>query len=178
MTFKEIAPRLNDLGGPVIGRGEVNPRGVGASFASSIADVEVDLDTGKIEVLRFTSIQDVGKAIHPSYVEGQIQGAAVQGIGWALNEEYFMGENGSLVNSSLLDYRMPTSLDVPTIETELVEVPNPGHPFGVRGVGEACIVPPLPAMVNAVYDAIGIRMDALPMSPGAVQKALNDAGKS
>ena len=134
--------------------------------------MEVDPETGKVDVLRFTIVQDAGKAIHPSYVEGQMQGGAVQGIGWALNEEYFMSEDGRMMNSSLLDYRMPTSLDLPMIDTVIVEVPNPGHPFGVRGVGEVSIVPPPAAVANAVHRAIGVRMDRLPMNPVAVTEAI------
>ena len=137
-----------------------------------IVDVEVDTDTGKVEILRVSMIQDVGKAIYPNYVEGQMQGAAAQGIGWALNEEYAYNSEGLLTNSSLLDYRMPTCLDLPMIETHIVEVPNPGHPYGVRGVGEVPIVPPAAAVANAIYDAIGIRLKDLPMSPGGVLKAL------
>ncbi len=172
MDFSEIAAMLNDTGGPVVGRAGVNPRGVGGAYAADIVDIAIDPDTGKVDVLRVTAFQDVGTAIHPSYVEGQIQGGVVQGIGWALNEEYYMSDDGRLLNSSLLDYRMPTSLDVPMIDTQLIEVPNPGHPFGVRGVGEACIVPPLAAIANAVYNATSVRMCELPMSPGAVVKAL------
>ena len=172
MTFKELAARLNDTGGPVAGRASLSPRGVGGSYAANIVDVEVDPDTGKVTVLRYTAFQDAGNAVHPSYVEGQVQGGTVQGIGWALNEEYYMSDGGHLLNSSFLDYRMPTSLDVPMIDTEIVEVPNPGHPFGVRGVGEASLVPPLAAMANAVYHAVGVRMTELPMSPGAIAKAL------
>ena len=121
---------------------------------------------------RYTAAQDVGKAIHPSYVEGQIQGGVVQGIGWALNEEYFMNDKGALMNSSLLDYRMPTSLDLPNIDTIIVEVPNPTHPYGVRGVGEVPIVPPMAAIANAIHDAIGIRMHQLPMNPAIVLKEM------
>ncbi len=172
MTLKQIAPRLNDLGGPVVGRASVNPRGVGGSYSGLIVDVAVDPETGKTDVIRCTAFQDAGKAVHPSYVEGQMQGGTVQGIGWALHEEYFMNDKGQMLNTSLLDYRMPTSLDVPMIDTVIIEVPNPGHPFGVRGVGEASIVPPLAAMANAVYNAIGVRMQELPMSPGAILKAL------
>ena len=113
----------------------------GGSFCGNIVDVEVDTETGKVTVLRFTVVQDAGKAVHPSYVEGQMQGGSVQGIGWALNEEYYMHEDGTMANSTLLDYRMPTSLDLPMIDTVIVEVPSPAHPFGVRGVGEANIVP-------------------------------------
>ena len=172
LTFKQLAARLNGTGGPIVGRGNVNPAGVGNAFAVHIADVEVDPETGKVEVLRYTALQDVGKAIHPSYVEGQLQGGVAQGIGWALNEEYVYNTDGHMDNSSFLDYRMPTSLDLPMIDTVLVEVPNPGHPFGARGVGEVCIIPPLAAMANAIHAAAGVRMDVLPMSPGNVLEAL------
>ncbi|MFN0170932.1 MAG: xanthine dehydrogenase family protein molybdopterin-binding subunit [Bryobacteraceae bacterium] len=172
MTFKELAARLNEAGGPVVGNGAVNPKGAGGSFAGVIADVEVDPETGKTQVLRFTSVQDVGKAIHPSYVEGQMQGGSVQGIGWALNEEYFMNDKGVMMNSSLLDYRIPTAYDLPMIETIIVEVANPGHPFGVRGVGEANIIPPPAAIANAIYHAAGVRMQRLPMNPPAVMEAI------
>ena len=172
ITFSDMAALLNGTGGPIIGRATVNPAGVGNAFAVHIADVKVDKETGKVDILRFTSLQDVGKAIHPSYVEGQMQGGAVQGIGWALNEEYVFDDDGDMVNSTFLDYRMPVSLDLPMIDTVLVEVGNPGHPFGLRGVGEACLVPPMAAIANAIYDAVGIRMEELPMSPGRVSKAL------
>ena len=178
MSFKELAGQLTQTGGPVAGRANVNPRGVGGSYAANIVDVEVDPETGKVTILRFTAFQDAGTAIHPSYVEGQIQGGSVQGIGWALNEEYYMSDDGRLLNSSFLDYRMPTSLDVPMIDAEVIEVPNPGHPFGVRGVGEASIVPPLAAIANAIHDAVGVRMRDLPMSPGALLGAMQrEAGE-
>jgi len=172
LSFKELAGKLDDTGGPVVGRGAVDPQGVGGAFATMVVDVEVDTDTGKVEILRSTLCQDAGKAIHPSYVEGQMQGGAAQGIGWALNEEYYYNDKGQLDNASLLDYRMPTALDLPMLENEIVEVPNPGHPFGVRGVGEVPIVPPPAAVANAIYDAIGVRMEVLPMSPGRVLEAL------
>ena len=172
LTFDQLSRRLNGTGGPVVGRGTANPGGVGNAFGLHIVDVEVDPDTGKVEILRFTAIQDCGKAIHPSYVEGQIQGGAVQGIGWALNEEYFLSDQGQMMNSSFLDYRMPISLDLPMIDTVIVEVANPGHPLGVRGVGEVSLVPPMAAIANAIHDAIGIRMETLPMNPGRVLEAL------
>jgi CO/xanthine dehydrogenase Mo-binding subunit len=134
--------------------------------------VEVDPDTGKVTILRYTALQDAGKAIHPSYVEGQMQGGAVQGIGWALNEEYYFSTQGQMLNSSFLDYRMPTTLDVPMIDTVIVEVANPNHPFGVRGVGETSIIPPLAAIGNAISHAIGRRINQLPMSPGRVLETL------
>jgi xanthine dehydrogenase molybdenum-binding subunit len=172
MTFKELARRLNATGGPIVGRANVAPRGAGPGFAVHIVDVEVDPETGKTQILRYTALQDAGKAIHPSYVEGQIQGGAVQGIGWALNEEYVFNDKGEMLNSSFLDYRMPTSLDLPMIDTVIVEVENPGHPFGLRGVGEVSIVPPMAAISNAIYRAIGVRMHQLPMSPSKVVEAL------
>ena len=174
MTFKELCARLNNTGGPISSQVSVDPRGAGGAFSTHIVDVEVDPETGKVDILRYTAVQDAGKAIHPSYVEGQIQGGVVQGIGWALTEEYFFNEEGGMVNSSFLDYRMPTSLDLPMIDTVIVEVANPGHPYGVRGVGEVPIVPPMAAIANAIHAAIGTRMEELPMSPGAVLEALWD----
>jgi CO/xanthine dehydrogenase Mo-binding subunit len=106
-----------------------------------------------------------------------MQGGAVQGIGWALSEEYVYNQKGEMTNASFLDYRLPTSLDLPMIETVMVEVANPGHPFGVRGVGEVPIVPPPAAIANAIHQAIGVRMNELPMSPGRVVKALAGRGK-
>lgn len=172
-TFAELAAKLNESGGPVVGQASVNPRGAGGSFAGVIVDVEVDTETGKTSIVRFTAVQDAGRAIHPSYVEGQMQGGSVQGIGWALNEEYFMNPEGRMMNSSLLDYRMPTTLDVPMIDTQIVEVPNPAHPFGVRGVGEANIVSPPAAIANAIHDAIGVRLRHLPMNPPSIVAALS-----
>ncbi len=151
-----------------MGRGISTNNKPGGAFATHVVDVEVDPETGKVTILRYTAAQDVGTAIHPSYVEGQVQGGVVQGIGWALNEEYVYDSQGRMRNASFLDYRMPTCYDVPLIEPILVEVPNPGHPFGVRGVGEVPIVPPPAAIANAIYHAIGVRMRQLPMSPPRV----------
>ena len=172
-TFKELAGQLHETGGMIVGRANIDPQGVGGAFAGNIVDVEVDPDTGKVDILRFTVVQDAGKAVHPSYVEGQMQGGSAQGIGWALNEEYFMTESGAMANNSLLDYRTPTSLDLPMIDTVIVEVANPGHPYGVRGVGEVPIIPPPAAVANAIADAIGVRMDRLPMNPSAVVETLS-----
>ena len=168
LTFRQLAARQNATGGPITGSAGVNPGGAGPCLATHIVDVEVDPETGKVEVLRYTAIQDAGKAIHPAHVEGQLQGGAVQGIGWALNEEYYFNDQGHMMNSSFLDYRMPTSLDLPMIDTVIVEVPNPAHPFGVRGTGEVCIVPPLAALSNAIHAATGVRVNQLPMTPGTI----------
>ena len=171
MTFKELAGQLAGTGGGISASESVNPQSFGGSFAGNIVDVEVDPETGKTDVVRFTAVQDVGKAIHPSYVEGQMQGGSVQGIGWALNEEYYMNDDGGMDNSTLLDYRMPTSLDLPMIDTVIVEVANPGHPYGVRGVGEANIVPPTPAVANAIQSATGNRLFDTPMNSVAIVAA-------
>ncbi len=167
-SFKEIAAEAQTVGEPVIGRGSADPQEPGGAFGTHLVDVEVDIDTGKVTILRYTAAQDAGTAIHPAYVEGQIQGGVVQGIGWGLNEEYYYDDKGTMRNSTYLDYRMPTSYDLPMIDTIIVEVPNPGHPYGVRGVGEVPIVPPPAALANAIYNAIGIRMQELPMSPPKV----------
>jgi CO/xanthine dehydrogenase Mo-binding subunit len=172
MTIKDIAAKMARAGGPVTGRATVNARGAGPAFATTSVDVEVDPDTGKVQILRCTVAQDAGKAIHPSYVEGQMQGGTAQGIGWALNEEYFYDDKGILRNTGFLDYRMPTCLDLPAIDTIIVEVANPTHPLGVRGVGEVSIVPPPAAVANAIYRAVGVRMTELPMSPPRLLKAI------
>ena len=172
MTFKDLSAQLNDTGGPIVGRGAVDPAGAGGSYCGQIVDVEVDPETGKTDVIRFTVVQDAGKAIHPSYVEGQMQGASAQGVGWALNEEYYYSEDGAMDNASFLDYRMPTTWDLPMIDTVIVEVANPGHPYGVRGVGEACIVSPQASVANAIKNAIGQRMTRLPIKPTAIMEKL------
>ena len=172
MPFAEIAALANTTGGPIAGHAEINAEGAGTSFGTHLVDVEVDRDTGYVTVLRYLVVQDAGKAVHPSYVEGQYQGGAAQGIGWALNEEYIYGEDGKLQNAGFLDYRMPVASDLPMIDTVIVEVPNPGHPYGVRGVGETPIVPPLAAVANAVARATGCRLTELPMSPPRIVAAI------
>ncbi len=172
----DITAEMGRTGGPISGHFEATPEGAGVSFGTHIVDAEVDPETGKTSIIRYTVIQDAGKAIHPTYVEGQYQGGAVQGIGWALNEEYVYGEDGRLQNSIFLDYRIPVASDLPMIDTVIVEVPNPGHPFGVRGVGETGIVPPLAAIANAVSNAAGVRMRQLPMSPPRILAALKENG--
>ncbi len=172
LTFKELAEKLHHTGGAVIGRGTSSEATQGGAFGTHAVDVEVDMETGKVSILRYTVAQDAGTAIHPSYVEGQFTGGAVQGIGWALNEEYWYDASGSMKNATYLDYRIPTCFDLPTIETIIVEVPDPQHPYGVRGVGEVPIVPPPAAIANAIYNATGIRMTELPMSPPRLMKAI------
>ena len=175
LTFKEVAAQQGSTGGPIEGCGTTNASGAGNAFATHVVDLEVDPETGKVTILRYTAVQDCGKAIHPSYVEGQIQGGAVQGIGWALTEGYFYTEDGTMANPTFLDYRMPTSLDLPMIETILVEVANPGSPHGIRGTGEVPIVPPLAAISNALYDATGVRFTETPITPDRIVAALPGA---
>ena len=174
MTLAEIAAVSFNTGGPIAGHHEFNADGAGVSFGVHLVDVEVDRETGATKVLRYTVFQDAGKAVHPAYVEGQMQGGAVQGIGWALNEEYIYGADGRLQNAGFLDYRVPVASDLPSIETVILEIPNPGHPYGVRGVGETPIVPPLAALSNAVSRAIGLRLNRLPMSPPRILQALSE----
>jgi CO/xanthine dehydrogenase Mo-binding subunit len=172
MSLKEIAAQAPSTGGPIAGHHEYSADGAGVSFATHICDSEVDPETGFTKILRYTVLQDAGKAVHPSYVEGQFQGGAVQGIGWALNEEYIYGKDGRLQNAGFLDYRIPVCSDLPMIDTVILEIPNPGHPYGVRGVGETSIVPPLAAVANSVSAAVGVRMCETPISPPKLLAAL------
>ncbi len=173
-TFAEICEQLPTTGGLIQGKADVSPETAGPAFACHVVDVEVDPETGKVEILRYTAAQDVGTAIHPSYVESQIQGGVSQGIGMALTEEYVFSDDGTMENPTLLDYRMPTSFDLPMIDTILVEVPNPGHPYGVRGVGEIPIVPALAAVANAIQDAMGVRVTRLPATPDRLLEQLEE----
>ncbi|GAB5438912.1 xanthine dehydrogenase family protein molybdopterin-binding subunit [Falsiruegeria mediterranea] len=176
LAMADITADMGATGGPISGHFEATPEGAGVSFGVHIVDAQVDPETGKTSIPRYTVIQDAGKAVHPAYVEGQFQGGAAQGIGWALNEEYIYGEDGRLQNAVFLDYRIPVASDLPMIDTVIVEVPNPGHPYGVRGVGETGIVPPLAAIANAVSRAAGVRMHELPMSPPRILAALKADG--
>ncbi len=165
LSLAELAGNAAKTGGPIQGRASLNAQGAGASFSINFADIRVDRETGKTDVLSYTAIQDAGKAIHPAYVEGQMQGGAAQGIGWALNEEYIFDEQGVLENAGFLDYRIPVASDLPMIDTQIIEVPNPSHPYGVRGVGETPIVAPLATVANAVSRSVGKRLCDLPLSP-------------
>ena len=178
LSLADLAASAGNTGGPIAGHSEIVADGAGVSFATHICDVEVDPETGKTKVIRYTVIQDAGKAVHPTYVEGQYQGGAAQGIGWALNEEYIYGRDGRLQNAGFLDYRIPVCSDLPMIDTLILEIPNPSHPYGVRGVGETSIVPPLAAIGNAVSNAFGVRMTHVPMSPPRILAALEAAHKA
>lgn len=162
--------------GPVCGEGSVTRVQSAPTFGANVVDVEVDPGTGKVKLLKYTCFQDVGCAINPVQVEGQIQGGAVQGIGWSLYEYYHYDDKGVMRNPSLLDYRMPTSLDLPMIDVVLTEKPASEGPYGARGVGEVPIVPPPGAIANAIYQATGVRMNKLPMTPENVFWALKGNG--
>ena len=174
LSLNDLAAKSGRTGGPISANASLNSRGVGAGFSTQLCDVEVDPETGVTRVVRYLSAQDAGRAISPDYVEGQMQGGVVQGIGWALNEEYIHDTEGVMENPSFLDYRMPVASDLPMIDCAIVEVPNPAHPYGVRGVGEVGIVPPMAAVGNAIRDAVDVRMTELPMSPIKVLEALNE----
>jgi CO/xanthine dehydrogenase Mo-binding subunit len=172
LSLKELASMAPKMGGPIAGHSEINAGGAGAAFSAQLVDVEVDPETGFVSPKRYTVVQDVGRAISPDYVEGQIQGGAVQGIGWALNEEYVYDDQARLQNTGFLDYRMPVASDVPMIDAVMIEVPNPNHPYGVRGVGEPPIIAAPAAVANAVENAIGMPMGSLPLSPPKVLNAI------
>jgi CO/xanthine dehydrogenase Mo-binding subunit len=174
LSLADIAIKSGRTGGPITAEVSINAQGAGPGFATHVCDVEIDRETGYVKVLRYTAVQDVGRAIHPSYVEGQIQGGVTQGVGWALNEEYIYDKNGCLENAGFLDYRIPVASDMPMIDAVMVEVPNPRHPFGARGVGEVPIVPPMAAVANAIADAFGARMRDLPMSPPKLRAVLDE----
>jgi CO/xanthine dehydrogenase Mo-binding subunit len=173
LSLAQIAAKASETGGPIGAGVQLNTTGAEGGFATHVCDVEVDRELGIVRVLRYTSFQDVGRAVHPAYVEGQMQGGAAQGIGWALSEEYLYDKNGKVDNASFLDYRMPVCSDLPMLDAVMIEVPNPKHPQGVRGVGEAPLVPPLAAVANAVYAALGHRFDSLPMSPPKILAVLD-----
>jgi CO/xanthine dehydrogenase Mo-binding subunit len=158
--------------GAIVETGVSTKLPLGVEVGCHVADVEVDEGTGQVTVLRYTAFQDVGRALNPTAVEGQIEGSVVQGLGWALTEGFDYGEDGRLRNASMLDYRMPTALDVPPIEAVILETPVPDVPYGVRGVGEVPIVPVGGCIANAVARAIGARVTHMPMTPERVLRAV------
>lgn len=162
--------------GPVVGRGSIAGLPPAPSIAVHAVDVEVDRETGKVKILNYAVAQDVGLAINPLSIEGQIQGAVTQGIGWALMEGYVF-DKGKVQNTTFLDYRMPTATDVPMIDTMLVEVNSTTGVYGLRHVGEPPLVGALAAIANAVHSATGVRIKTLPMTPEAVLKALQQSEK-
>jgi CO/xanthine dehydrogenase Mo-binding subunit len=159
---------------PVLGNGGSNINKQAPGFTAHLAKVKVDQETGEVDVLNYVAIQDVGKAINPAEVEGQIHGGVTQGLGWALYEELVYDDNGALISGSLMDYALQRSTQVPQIEVELVEVPSEQGAFGARGVGEPPIVPGPAAVANAIYEVTGARLTQLPMTPERVLEALQE----
>ena len=175
--FGELAAySLSTTGGPIVGKGSFARKPSTPALAAQIAKVEIDPETGRIKVLKMASSQDVGFAINPMAVEGQIEGGTVQGYAWATMEEMQYDEGGN-VNPGFVDYRVPTTADLPTVQSVIVEVEAPDGPFGAKGVGEPPITPTLATMANAVADAVDIRITELPMKPEKVIDALHGNGK-
>jgi CO/xanthine dehydrogenase Mo-binding subunit len=177
VSLAELARGIAHFPGesPITGRGSSKGFLQSPVFTVEVADVEVDKETGKVKVLSYVAAQDVGLAINPKLVEGQIQGAVVQGIGWALFENSIF-HKGVMQNATFLDYRMPTAADVPSVDTLLVEVSFDASPFGIRGVGEPPIVPSLATMSNAIHSATGVRLHELPMTPEAIFNRIKTRG--
>jgi CO/xanthine dehydrogenase Mo-binding subunit len=175
ITFERLARITTDFGAaypPVVGRGAIAARRQAPGFSVQAAEVEVDTETGQVRVLRYVTAQDAGFAVNPLSVEGQMEGGTTQGIGMGLYEEMLYDDRGRLLNPSLLDYRMPTAADVPQIESLIVEVPSEDGPYGARGVGEPPVVPTSAAIANAVFDAVGVRITELPVTPERILRAL------
>ena len=141
------------------------------TFTAQAAEVEVDVETGRIEVLRLIAADDIGRALNPLTAEGQVEGAVIQGLGLALFERMIY-EAGEVVNGSLADYPLPKAEGSPRVQTILVETNDPYGPFGAKGVGEAPIIPTAAAVANAVYDAVGVRITELPITPEKLLKAI------
>jgi len=175
ITLQQIASNTMRFGAPyepVLGRGRSANRVSSPMYTAHVVKVAVDPETGEVRVLDYVAAQDVGRAINPAEVEGQIHGGVVQGIGWALFEGMLYDESGQLITSTLMDYALPHSQDVPAITPLLVEVPSELGPFGAKGVGEPPVVPVAAAIANAIRDAVGVRMEQIPMTPERVFAAL------
>ena len=161
---------------PLVGRGTIAARTQAPGFTAQIVDVEVDIESGRVTLKDFAIVQDVGYAINPMSVEGQMEGGATQGMGIGLWEEYLYDDEGHLRNAGLLDYRMPTAMDVPDIDSVIVEVPSDEGPYGARGVGEPSITAGGAAIANAIRDAIGTRVSEMPATPERVLRAMGKVG--
>jgi CO/xanthine dehydrogenase Mo-binding subunit len=181
ITLQQIAALSMTFGGryaPVYGTGRVAVTQQSPGFDLQIAHVRVDPETGSVTLLDLVAIQDVGRALNPALVEGQVHGGAAQGVGWALHEAMRWDESGQPLNPTFLDYDLPKASHVPAIEVELVEVPSPVGPFSAKGVGEPPVVPTAAAIANAIADAIGVRMTELPITPERIRATLRASGSS
>jgi 4-hydroxybenzoyl-CoA reductase alpha subunit len=187
MDWVEAVEATTTQKGSIVGRGSFRPPQLGGkfkggkigqspaySFSAQIAEVEVDLKTGKVRVLEVTEASDCGFAINPMSVEGQVEGSIQMGMGQALFEEMVVDDRGKIVNDSFLDYKIPTSMDMPRINTLIVESLDPAGPFGAKEAGEGPIQPTIPAILNAIYNAVGVRIEELPVTPEKVLKGLQE----
>jgi xanthine dehydrogenase molybdenum-binding subunit len=179
VTLADVAQRTVRISGAVMGYGSASETfssvALAPNAAAHVADVEVDRETGQVKILRYTTFQDVGVCVNPDQVEGQMQGGAMQGIGWGLAETYVFDGSGAVRNANLLDYRLPSALDVPYIAANVVEIPSADHPYGIRAVGQVPIVPPAAALGNAIYRATGLRLRELPMTAEQLYLAMKRA---
>jgi len=176
ITLAKIAKLTSGFGAqfaPIAGRGTGAQTANAPGFSAHLARVRVDLDTGEVNVIDYVATQDVGRALNPAAVEGQILGAVAQGFGWGLYEQLVQDENGQTVTGSLMDYALPRAEMMPQVTTALVEVPSPDGPFGARGVGEPPIIPVAAAIANAIHDASGARSPELPITPQRLWQTLH-----
>ena len=156
----------------ISGKCSWEPTGNPGPLQATFAEVEVDTETGVVKVLKMVVVTDVGRAINPLTVEGQLDGGIVQGIGYALTEDFVINKDGIVETNNYTTYQIPSILDMPEIESILVEEPVPSGPFGAKGVGECSLISIAPAIANAIHDAIGIRIKDLPITPERIRKAL------
>jgi CO/xanthine dehydrogenase Mo-binding subunit len=158
--------------GPIYGHGRVSNSENSPMYTAHAARVAVDPETGEVRVLAYVAAQDVGRAINPASVEGQIHGGVTQGLGWALYEGFEYDEHGQLLTSTLMDYALPYSFEVPEITTLFVEIPSGPGPYGAKGVGEPPVIPVAATIANAIHDAVGVRPAEIPITSERLFTAL------
>ena len=175
MSFRELAGELANSGGPVMGTGSLDAQDWSGAYGAHIADVEVDPETGKVTILRYTAVQDVGRVMNPVLAAGQVEGGVAQGIGWALLEDV-QWENGRMSNATLTDYVIPTAGDAPPVHVVFLEHPHGRAPHGVKGIGELPMDGPAPAVANALRHALGPAFPVVPMTPERVLQTIEEMG--
>jgi CO/xanthine dehydrogenase Mo-binding subunit len=187
VSLASVAAAAHNEIGEVIGRGyfdskamvaKEKERGSSPPFTTHACIVEVNPDTGNVKILKYVAVHDVGFIVHPQAVEGQIEGATAMSIGQALCEQVLFDDQGRTMNPSFVDYLMPTINMMPRIETVLVHGYPGAGPYGTKGAGEIGCVPPMACIANAIYNATGVRIRTLPLSPENVLRALKEAGKA
>ncbi|MFN3820887.1 MAG: xanthine dehydrogenase family protein molybdopterin-binding subunit, partial [bacterium] len=188
LTFREAARIAFLSRGTIVGMGKYKPPKLGGSFkgatvgtspafgcSAQIAVVEVDTETGQVKIHKVIGAHDCGFAINRTMVEGQMHGSISMGMGQAIMEEVIFDKRGNILNPNLAEYKIPTSLDIPKMEAIIVETGEPNGPFGAKEVGEGAIMPTIPAILNAIYDAVGIRVTELPAHPERIARLLREA---